>query len=75
MDPSTGTTLNDTLGAILLGAFFAAMYAPSLFSLDRTLLTPITYSLYGIMCVQCYVFFQRFSQEGKPLKYAVRTVS
>jgi hypothetical protein len=44
------------------------------FSARRTPLMLVTHSLYGIMCVQCYVFFQRFTQEGKPLKYAVRVV-
>lgn len=61
--------LNNTFGVAMICAFFAAMYVPSL----QIVMQGITHlcSLYGVMCLQCYIFFNRFSQEGLRLKCSV----
>ncbi|KIP04466.1 hypothetical protein PHLGIDRAFT_120685 [Phlebiopsis gigantea 11061_1 CR5-6] len=52
LQPPPLPKFNDTLGAVLIGGFSAAIF-------------------YGVMCVQTYTFFQRFTKEGPFLKYSV----
>lgn len=65
--------LNTTLGAIFLGAFAHAMYA-ILQTLD-VFYTHTSQRLYGILCLQCYVFFDIFSKDMKLVKLSVVTIS
>ena len=61
--------LNNIFGVGMICGFLVAMYAPPPYAQDY-LVTAI-YSLYGILCLQCYIFFHRFSLECWPLRYSV----
>lgn len=71
IEPSVSSPINvdNTLGAMFIGAFIDAMYA--VFNALCSLSTYACRSLYGILSLQCYIFFSIFSKDIKLLKASV----
>lgn len=72
IEPSISFPINvdNTLGAMFIGAFIDAMY--TVFNALSVLPTYACRSLYGILSLQCYIFFNIFSKDMKLLKASVR---
>ena len=78
LPPLTGSTaipslLNNTLGAGFISNIVAAVYV---FYNHRAapVLTAQVYSLFGVLCLQCYIFLQKYGDEGRLMRYSVRSV-
>jgi ammonia channel protein AmtB len=64
-----------TLGAVFLGNLAAAMYVTTLIESGGVIFMPRQFmdSLYGITCVQIYVYFRKNYQDPLTLKLLVCT--
>lgn len=71
--PGVPTKYDNTWGAALIGAFVAAVYAPSLFSTPIQLMT-VVFSLYGMLIVQIYLLFRRSKDDMPLLRNSVRVL-
>lgn len=64
---------DSTFGATMISGYINAVSVLQLISISRVTDASMRCRLYGILCLQCYIFFNRFQKEGRLLKYSVGT--